>query len=117
MTLDVVRITEVRGSAFTAEMVISGRSGMRVIDCRPSDAIALALRHTLPVPIMATPPCSRSPAPIRWARTRSAAKYVCTVKRCSACRGLCRRSQPDADSGRRLGRWATLVRVCSVALW
>lgn len=55
MTLDVVRITEVRGSAFTAEMVISGRSGMRVIDCRPSDAIALALRHTLPVPIMADP--------------------------------------------------------------
>jgi bifunctional DNase/RNase len=28
---------------------------MRVIDCRPSDAIALALRHTLPVPIMADP--------------------------------------------------------------
>ena len=55
MTLDVVRITQVRGTAFTAEMVISGRLGARVIDCRPSDAIALALRHRLPVPIMASP--------------------------------------------------------------
>jgi bifunctional DNase/RNase len=55
MTLDVVRITTVRGTAFTAEMVISGRLGARVIDCRPSDAIALALRHRLPVPIMAAP--------------------------------------------------------------
>ncbi len=55
MTLDVVRITEVRGTAFTAEIVISGRLGMRLIDCRPSDAIALALRHRLPVPIMVDP--------------------------------------------------------------
>ncbi|MGO9408166.1 MAG: bifunctional nuclease family protein [Acidimicrobiales bacterium] len=55
MTLDVVRITEVRGTAFTAEMVISGRLGTRLIDCRPSDAIALALRHRLPVPIMVEP--------------------------------------------------------------
>jgi len=55
MTLDVVRITEVRGTAFTAEMVISGRLGTRVVDCRPSDAIALALRHRLPVPIMVDP--------------------------------------------------------------
>jgi bifunctional DNase/RNase len=53
MTLDVVRITEVRGTAFDAEMVISGRSGARLIDCRPSDAIALALRQQVPVPIMA----------------------------------------------------------------
>ena len=55
MTLDVVRITEVRGTAFTSEMVISGRLGMRLIDCRPSDAIALALRQRLPVPIMVDP--------------------------------------------------------------
>jgi bifunctional DNase/RNase len=55
LTLDVVRITEVRGTAFTAEMVISGRMGTRLIDCRPSDAIALALRHRLPVPIMVEP--------------------------------------------------------------
>ncbi|MFZ2056945.1 MAG: bifunctional nuclease family protein [Acidimicrobiales bacterium] len=53
MTLDVVRITEVRGTAFDAEMVISGRLGARLIDCRPSDAIALALRQQVPVPIMA----------------------------------------------------------------
>jgi bifunctional DNase/RNase len=55
MTLDVVRITEVRGTAFTAEIVISGRLGTRLIDCRPSDAIALALRQQLPVPIMVDP--------------------------------------------------------------
>ena len=55
MNLDVVRITTVRGTAFTAEMVISGRLGARLIDCRPSDAIALALRQRLPVPIMASP--------------------------------------------------------------
>ena len=55
MTLDVVRITEVRGTAFTSEMVISGQFGTRVIDCRPSDAIALALRQRLPVPIMVDP--------------------------------------------------------------
>ncbi len=55
MTLDVVRITEVRGTAFTAEIVISGRLGTRLIDCRPSDAIALALRQRLPVPIMVDP--------------------------------------------------------------
>jgi bifunctional DNase/RNase len=55
MTLDVVRIAEVRGTAFTAEIVISGRLGTRLIDCRPSDAIALALRQRLPVPIMVDP--------------------------------------------------------------
>ena len=55
MTLDVVRITEVRGTAFTAEIVISGRLGTRLIDCRPSDAIVLALRQQLPVPIMVEP--------------------------------------------------------------
>ena len=55
MSLDVVRITAVRGTAFTAEMVISGRLGARVIDCRPSDGIALALRQRLPVPIMVSP--------------------------------------------------------------
>jgi bifunctional DNase/RNase len=55
LTLDVVRITAVRGTAFTAEMVVSGGLGARLIDCRPSDAIALALRQRLPVPIMAAP--------------------------------------------------------------
>jgi len=55
MTIDVVRITEVSGTAFSAEMVVSGPLGSRLIDCRPSDAIALALRARLPVPIMASP--------------------------------------------------------------
>lgn len=55
MTIDVVRITEVRGSAFSAEMVVSGPMGTRVIDCRPSDAIALTLRQRLPAPIVAAP--------------------------------------------------------------
>ena len=55
LTLDVVRITTVRGTAFTAEMVVSGGVGARLIQCRPSDGIALALRQRLPVPIMAAP--------------------------------------------------------------
>jgi len=55
MNIDVVRITDVSGSAFTAEMVVSGPQGVREIDCRPSDAIALALRQRLPVPIVASP--------------------------------------------------------------
>jgi len=55
MTIDVVRITDVTGSAFSAEMVVSGPLGSRQIDCRPSDAIALALRARLPVPIVASP--------------------------------------------------------------
>jgi bifunctional DNase/RNase len=55
MTLDLVQITEVSGTSFSAEIVISGPMGARAIDCRPSDAIALALRQRLPVPIMAAP--------------------------------------------------------------
>jgi hypothetical protein len=55
MTIDVVRITEVHGAAFSAELVVSGPQGTRVVDCRPSDAIALALRQRIPVPIVAAP--------------------------------------------------------------
>lgn len=55
MTIDVVRITDVNGAAFSAEIVVSGPQGVREIDCRPSDAIALALRQRLPVPIVASP--------------------------------------------------------------
>ena len=55
MTIDVVRITDVSGASFSAELVVSGPQGMREIDCRPSDAIALALRQRLPVPIVASP--------------------------------------------------------------
>lgn len=53
VTLDSVRITAMNGSNFQAELVLSGRGGVRTLDCRPSDAIALALRRSLPVPIMA----------------------------------------------------------------
>ncbi len=55
LTLDVVRITGMRGGMFTAEMTLSGPTGQRVLDCRPSDGIALALRQPIPVPIMADP--------------------------------------------------------------
>jgi bifunctional DNase/RNase len=55
LSLDVVRITAVRGTSFSGEVVVSGPSGSHVIDCRPSDAIALALRQRLPVPIMVVP--------------------------------------------------------------
>ena len=53
LTLEVVRITDVRGSSFSAEVVVNGRPGQRVLPCRPSDAIALALRQTIAVPIVA----------------------------------------------------------------
>ena len=42
LTLEVVRITGSSGGSFTAEIVLSGPSGSRTIDCRPSDAIALS---------------------------------------------------------------------------
>lgn len=55
LTLDAVRITSFLGSNILAELVLSGPSGVRTVDCRPSDAIALALRRSLPVPIMVAP--------------------------------------------------------------
>jgi bifunctional DNase/RNase len=55
LTLEMVRITDVKGTIFMAELVVSGATGTRTIDCRPSDAIALALRHKLFVPILADP--------------------------------------------------------------
>ena len=55
LSLDVVRITGLTGGMFTAELVVSGPAGQRTLDCRPSDAIALALRQRIPVPIMADP--------------------------------------------------------------
>jgi bifunctional DNase/RNase len=55
LQLDAVHITTVSGANFTAELVVSGRSGVKTVDCRPSDAIALALRRRIPVPIMASP--------------------------------------------------------------
>jgi bifunctional DNase/RNase len=55
LTLDQVRLTSIAGANFVAELVVSGRLGVRTIDCRPSDAIAIALRRSIPVPIMASP--------------------------------------------------------------
>jgi hypothetical protein len=46
-----VRITDVSGKAFRAEIVFSSPGGSRTISCRPSDAVALALRQPLEVPI------------------------------------------------------------------
>lgn len=43
--LEVVRITAVRGSTYLAELVCSTPSGQLVLECRPSDALALALRQ------------------------------------------------------------------------
>jgi len=55
LSLDVVNITGLTGGVFTAELVVSGPAGQRTLDCRPSDAIALALRQRIAVPIMAAP--------------------------------------------------------------
>lgn len=55
LALEVVRITAVEGSSFFAELVLSGPQGSKVVQCRPSDAIALVLRQRLMVPIMVEP--------------------------------------------------------------
>ncbi|MGH9172072.1 MAG: bifunctional nuclease family protein [Acidimicrobiales bacterium] len=55
LTLDMVKITDVQGGMYTAEITISGPGGVKTLDCRPSDAVALALRHPLRVPILADP--------------------------------------------------------------
>jgi hypothetical protein len=51
ITIETVRIAAASESSFRAELVLSGSVGTRVLDCRPSDGIALALRQGLPVPI------------------------------------------------------------------
>jgi bifunctional DNase/RNase len=52
LQVDAVRITGVEGPVFHAELALSGPSGSHTVECRPSDALALALRQPLPVPIM-----------------------------------------------------------------
>ncbi|TMM18454.1 MAG: bifunctional nuclease family protein [Actinobacteria bacterium] len=52
LQVDAVRITGVEGPVFHAELALSGPSGSHTVECRPSDAIALALRQPLAVPIM-----------------------------------------------------------------
>lgn len=54
LQVDAVRITAVDGAVFHAELALSGPSGSHTVECRPSDALALALRQPLLVPIMVT---------------------------------------------------------------
>jgi bifunctional DNase/RNase len=49
--LEAARITSVSGTSFAAELVITAPSGQKVLSCRPSDAVALALRSSLNAPI------------------------------------------------------------------
>lgn len=51
VVIETVRITEGDGRAFAAEIVLSGPTGSAVLDCRPTDGVALALRQELPVPL------------------------------------------------------------------
>ena len=52
VSIEAVRITVRRGQSFFAEIDTAGPSGRHVIPCRPSDALALALRRRLPTPIL-----------------------------------------------------------------
>ena len=52
VSIEAVRITVRRGRVFFAEIDTTGPRGRRVLPCRPSDAIALALRQRLPTPIL-----------------------------------------------------------------
>jgi bifunctional DNase/RNase len=52
VSIEAVRITVRRGQVFFAEIDSMGPRGRRVFPCRPSDAIALALRQRLPTPIL-----------------------------------------------------------------
>ena len=52
VTIEAVRVSARRGQVFMAEMDTTGPRGRQVMPCRPSDAIALALRQRLPVPIL-----------------------------------------------------------------
>jgi bifunctional DNase/RNase len=52
VTVEAVRVTVRRGQVFFAEIDTMGPRGRRVLPCRPSDAIALALRQKLPTPIL-----------------------------------------------------------------
>jgi bifunctional DNase/RNase len=47
--VDAVEVTDVRDGTFLAELVVSGPTGARRLDTRPSDAVALALRLGAPM--------------------------------------------------------------------
>ncbi len=50
--IEAVRITERHGTRFVAELDTTGPGGHHKVSCRPSDAIAMALRRKLPTPIL-----------------------------------------------------------------
>jgi len=47
-----VRLVGRAGAVYFAELDLRGRTGRSVHSCRPSDALALALRQPVPVPIL-----------------------------------------------------------------
>ena len=53
LTLEQVRITGVDGTSYSAELILSGSLGSRVLDCRVTDGLCLALRQRLDVPVTA----------------------------------------------------------------
>jgi bifunctional DNase/RNase len=48
-----VRLTDEQAGVFYAELDLMTQRGRQTLSCRPSDAIALALRQTVPAPILA----------------------------------------------------------------
>ena len=48
-----VRIVRVEGGVFYAELDLMSARGREQFDCRPSDALVLALRQSVPAPILA----------------------------------------------------------------
>jgi bifunctional DNase/RNase len=52
VTLEAVRIVDVEEGIFRAEMVLTSQAGSFALDCRPSDALNLAVRQDLSVPIL-----------------------------------------------------------------
>lgn len=69
VSLEVVRITGQEGRTYLAELVLVRGADREAVSCRPSDALTLALRQPVPVPIMvahhlleaAPPPPSEAP--------------------------------------------------------
>lgn len=49
VTLESVTITELRDQTYYAEMLLQTAAGQRSVSCRPSDAIAVALRAGQPI--------------------------------------------------------------------
>ncbi|MHB8262379.1 MAG: bifunctional nuclease family protein [Acidimicrobiales bacterium] len=52
VSVEAARIVGVKGKLFLAELETMGPKGRQVIQCRPSDAIALAVRTKMPIPVL-----------------------------------------------------------------